>query len=240
MATDKKSFLLYCDLIHTVEHLTDEEAGQLLKHILSYVNDEQPVTDVSAVKIAFEPVRQALKRDLIKYKSIREKRSKAGHESAKKRAEKSTNSTSVDSAEQGSTNSTVNESVSVMVNGNAIDTVINKEVVNFFEKSLQWFPEKTRPKTKAQVEKWLDTIDKLTRLDKYTFTEIAFIIKWARQDDFWSTNFLSILKLRKTNKEGVKYIDVFSEKCKPKAGIKNVQQKGDDMESWFGTKSDKT
>ncbi len=27
MATDKKSFLLYCDLIHTVEQLTDEQAG---------------------------------------------------------------------------------------------------------------------------------------------------------------------------------------------------------------------
>ncbi len=45
MATDKKSFLLYCDLIHTVEQLTDEQAGDLFKHILRYVNDQEPQTE---------------------------------------------------------------------------------------------------------------------------------------------------------------------------------------------------
>ena len=30
MAEGKKSFLLYCDLIHKIEHLTTEEKGQLL------------------------------------------------------------------------------------------------------------------------------------------------------------------------------------------------------------------
>jgi len=30
MAEGKKSFLLYCDLIHTVKHLTDEKAGELI------------------------------------------------------------------------------------------------------------------------------------------------------------------------------------------------------------------
>jgi len=70
MATDKKSFLLYCDLIHTVNELPDDKAGELFKHILSYVNDENPVTDDLLIRISFEPIKQQLKRDLKKYESI--------------------------------------------------------------------------------------------------------------------------------------------------------------------------
>ena len=45
MAENKKSFLLYCDIIHTIQQLSDEQAGNLFKHILQYVNDENPSTD---------------------------------------------------------------------------------------------------------------------------------------------------------------------------------------------------
>jgi hypothetical protein len=70
MAENKKSFLLYVDLIHTLKQLPDDKAGQLFKHILSYVNDENPVTDDMILNIAFEPIKQQLKRDLKKYESI--------------------------------------------------------------------------------------------------------------------------------------------------------------------------
>jgi hypothetical protein len=40
MAENKKSFILYADLIHTVKKLTDIEAGQLFKAILCFVNEE--------------------------------------------------------------------------------------------------------------------------------------------------------------------------------------------------------
>ena len=81
MATEKNSFLLYCDTIHTIEKLSDVDAGQLLKHILRYVNDKEPVTDNPLVEIAFEPIKQSLKRDLVKYENIRSRNS----ENAKKR-----------------------------------------------------------------------------------------------------------------------------------------------------------
>ena len=67
MATDKKGFILYAVLIHTVKQLPDDKAGLLLKHILSYVNDENPVTDDIIINISFEPIKQQLKRDLKKY-----------------------------------------------------------------------------------------------------------------------------------------------------------------------------
>ena len=81
MAKDKKSFLLYCDIIHTVEKLDDVQAGKLFKHLLKYVNDQDPTPENPLIEIAFEPIKQSLKRDLIKYEGIRERNS----ENAKKR-----------------------------------------------------------------------------------------------------------------------------------------------------------
>lgn len=73
MAKDKNSFLLYCDIIHTVEKLDDVQAGKLFKHLLKYVNDQDPTPENPLVEIAFEPIKQSLKRDLIKYEGIRER-----------------------------------------------------------------------------------------------------------------------------------------------------------------------
>jgi hypothetical protein len=81
MAENKKSFLLYCDLIYTIEKLTDEQAGKLLKHTLKYVNDQNPNPEDILTEIAFEPIKQSLKRDLLKYEGIRIK----NKESADKR-----------------------------------------------------------------------------------------------------------------------------------------------------------
>jgi len=69
MANGKKSVLLYCDLIHTVNPLTDEEAGKLFKHYLSYINDLNPEPIDRLTGLLFEPIKQNLKRDLVKWES---------------------------------------------------------------------------------------------------------------------------------------------------------------------------
>lgn len=78
MAEDKKSFLLYTDLIHTVNKMPSEKAGELFKHILSYVNDLNPETDDLIIQLTFEPIKQQLKRDLLKYKESIIDKSNAG------------------------------------------------------------------------------------------------------------------------------------------------------------------
>jgi hypothetical protein len=126
MAENKKSFVLYADLIHTVRHLSKEDTGELFMHILSYVNDENPITNNPIVKVTFEPVKQQLKRDLVKWSEIREKRSEAGRLSAeKKRQQTATKSTSVESVEQTATKSTVSVNVNDNVNVNDSVSVIN-------------------------------------------------------------------------------------------------------------------
>lgn len=78
MAKNKTSFVLYCDLTHTVGHLTDEQAGKLFKHILGYVNDQEPTTDDQIVNVAFASIKSQLKRDLKSWKEKKKKKSEAG------------------------------------------------------------------------------------------------------------------------------------------------------------------
>jgi hypothetical protein len=84
--------------------------------------------------------------------------------------------------------------------------------VKSYDHFVALFPKKMQPKTEAQKNKWLDCLDKLERLDGYSLQVVYFISKKARSDQFWETNFLSVLKLRQTNKQGVKYVDVFKER----------------------------
>jgi len=159
MADNKKSFVLYCDIIKTVEILPNETAGELFKHLLSYVNDEEPQTDNMLVKLAFEPIKQQLKRDLEKWEEIKVKRSEAGKRSAAKRnknQQKQQVLTSVKSVEQTLTNPTVNDNVNVTVNVN----------VNDIEYIYSLYPYKCpvknrslgkTAKNKKQIEKHLKT-----------------------------------------------------------------------------------
>lgn len=119
MATDKKSFLLYCDIIHTIDQLTDEQAGHLFKHILQYVNDKDPETDNVITKIAFEPIKQSLKRDLQKYEDIRKRNS----ENARKRWD----ATAYDRIPEHTKNAD-SVSVSVSVSGSGSGSVRDKNV----------------------------------------------------------------------------------------------------------------
>lgn len=78
MAKDKKSFLLYTDQQSIFKLLPDELAGKLIKHIFAYVNDENPDTPDLMLQLAFEPIKQQLKRDLKLYEDVCKKRSESG------------------------------------------------------------------------------------------------------------------------------------------------------------------
>jgi len=87
MAENKKSFVLYADLIHTVKKMPNEKAGELLKVILSYVNDENPVIDDMVVDLVFEPIKRQMKRDLDKWEDKLSKYSESGREGGLKSGE---------------------------------------------------------------------------------------------------------------------------------------------------------
>jgi len=120
MAENKKSFVLYADLLHTVMQLPNDKAGLLFKHILSYVNDLEPVTEDIIVKIAFEPIKQQLKRDLKKYEKKKKQWSEAGKKSAEVRKNK--RQQTLTNVKNVATDLTVNVNDNVNVNvSNIID-----------------------------------------------------------------------------------------------------------------------
>lgn len=78
MAEEKKSFLMYCDLMFTADKLSDENAGKLLKHLLRYVNDLNPEPENDLIDIVFEPIKRQLKRDLSDWDEKKVERSLSG------------------------------------------------------------------------------------------------------------------------------------------------------------------
>ena len=147
MAKDKKSFILYSDAIYTVEKLSDTDAGQLLKHLLRYVNDQNPTTENPLVEIAFEPIKQQLKRDLVKFEDVKVKRSEAGKAGANKRWQDIANA-----------NKGIQSIANIAVNDNDNDNVISKDIYrSFAHLSI----------TNSDVEKLLD---------KYSINEIDEVL----------------------------------------------------------------
>ncbi len=143
MAENKTSFVLYSDQRTLINLLSNEQAGILLKHIFAYVNDENPICEDQLITIAFEPIKQQFKRDLVKWERTKEGRSAAGKASAEARRinKIQQTSTNVNKAQQTSTNPTVNDNVNVNVNVNVIKDILSVRKVNFSE-SLKPFLEK--------------------------------------------------------------------------------------------------
>ncbi len=165
MAENKKSFVLYTDSKGLIDQLPDEIAGRLFKHIFAYVNDENPISDELILNIAFEPIKNQLKRDLVKWSNQTDQRRQAGLKSAeiRKRNATSVNERSISSTDN--VNVSVNDNVSDNVNDSVI--LLKKETKSIFsfERSLLDYGF-----DRQLVTDWL----KVRKTKKATNTETAF------------------------------------------------------------------
>jgi hypothetical protein len=93
-------------------------------------------------------------------------------------------------------------------------TIFSPIVEDVFYFCLDYFPENLHPKTQKEIDSWKTTIKQLHEIDGHDYDTIRHLIQKTREHDFWSKNFLSVNKLRKNDKNGVKYFDVFFEKFK--------------------------
>ncbi len=138
MAENKKSFVLYTDIIHVFANLTDDEAGKLVKHLLMYVNDLNPQTDNRIIQIAFEPIKLQLKRDLKHWESVIDKRKGAGKLGGLAKASKTKQSLA-----NLAVNVNVNDTVTVNVNNINIPfdsfwNLYNKKVGDKKKSEIKW------------------------------------------------------------------------------------------------------
>lgn len=139
MAESKKSFIAYSDWHGMFKALPDDIAGKLIKHIFSYVNDENPLSEDFIINALFEQIKSTLKRDLVKWDKERSQRSEAGKKSAELRATKSNERSTVVNEIQR--NPTVSVSVSVSDNetekgilGSNEPTLVINEIPKSFKK----------------------------------------------------------------------------------------------------------
>tara|TARA_R110002096_G_scaffold344623_1_gene537463 strand:- start:880 stop:1524 length:645 start_codon:yes stop_codon:yes gene_type:complete len=201
MAENKKSFVLYADLINNIDHLSNEEKGILFNHLLEYVNDMNPVLTDRVVLSAWKFIQSQLKRDLVKFEEVKEVRSKAGKESARVRAlnkdkESLTNPTRVESVQQDSTNPTVNVNENVNVNDNVINSTKLLSVFNsILGKKTRVVPDKANKQLKAALKAGYskdDIVTAITNASKdphhvdsnYKYLTLEFITRPDKLDRF--------------------------------------------------------
>ncbi len=180
MAKDKKGFILYCDLIHTVNKLTHEQAGRLFKHVLAYVNDKNPQTDDVIIDLCFEPIKQSLKRDLKKYENIREKKSAAGKKGAAKRWQKmASDNTSHKPMAKMAVNVSVSDSDIIYISEGHLSMTVKEykklqeeysdEQINEILESIFNYKQNTKYKSLYLTAKnWLKRLPKVEGEDKLT------------------------------------------------------------------------
>lgn len=120
----------------------------------------------------------------------------------------------------------------IIYNDNNIKSNITQteKMQNAFPHFVKLFDKRYQPKTDAQIESWQIVLDRCVRIDKYSLDEVYLAVKNARESDFWKNNFLTLLKLRNHDKNGIMYIHRFIENNrkynKPKCyyKIKGIQE----------------
>ena len=205
MAQDKNSFLLYCDIIATVDKLSDEQAGKLFKHLLNYVNDNDPILNDLLLEIAFEPIKQSLKRDLIKYenrrKTAQENGLKGGRPKNPAKPSKTQKTQSVISKPRKAVSVSVSVSDSVIKKEPSCprnysdDDYIMSEFI--FDRVKAIYPNAKQP----NLDKWANTIRLIREYDKLSHKQIQTVFIWANNNSFWQANIRSPEKLREKYEE---------------------------------------
>lgn len=179
MAENKKSIIVYADWIHVFKELDDEEAGQLIKHFFSYVNDEDPIAPSKLIKIAFEPIKQTLKRDLENWTNFRQKQSENGSKGGRPKNPPLLEENPKNPSLLEKTQKSLSVSVSVSDNVNNIDErklkfadtlkpfldTYGKDMLNDFY--YYWTePNKSKTKFRAELEKFWDLKKRLNTWDR--------------------------------------------------------------------------
>lgn len=124
---------------------------------------------------------------------------------------KNLNEENLNEEKQAQSNINNNNNISNINNVFGSSIEYSNKLLDAYNHFLRLFPSKYQPKNDMQKNKWLSCLDKLVRIDKYTLEDIYIISKYIRNNDFWGTHFLSLLKLRNKDKNGIKYIDKYNE-----------------------------
>lgn len=122
----KRSFLLYPDLIHTVRKLPPDKAGELFMLILQHVNGEDAQPSDLLLEVAFEPIRQQLTRDIERWQGYRERQAQHGKQGGRPPKNPEKGSLSEERVEKGTLFSERVERLTNNITNNITSNVTNK------------------------------------------------------------------------------------------------------------------
>lgn len=167
MAENKKTIVVYSDWEEYFTDLSDEEAGKLIKHFFKYVNDKNPELDDRILEMAFKPIKNQLKRDLVKWEETKRKRSDAGRlggkASGESRKQTEANEANASIVKQTEANEADNDICNSMLsdNVNVNDILLEKETKLNITERKKLFYESLIP--------FSETYDKTTLRDFYEY-----------------------------------------------------------------------
>jgi len=186
------------DLLSTVELMTDEEAGKLLKAIIDCV-DGKPVSLNREILFAFTPIKNQLERDCKKYDDFVEKQRLNGKKGGRPANPKNPSLPKPTQANPKNLDT---------VNDNDNDTVTDNNktpsqkykysdeddsLARYIHRAILVMAPNAKP---PNFPSWANTIRLMRESDKIPISEIRRIFDWANKDSFWSANILSPAKLR--------------------------------------------
>lgn len=179
MADNKKSFVAYCDWLESFEELSDEEAGKLAKHLFRHVNDLNPEAPDKLTKMCFIPIKQSLKRDLIKY----ENKAKTNRLNGKKGGRpKNPNKPNGYSGLKEEPKKADSDSVSVNVSDNVNDNEIKiYRKFSHLDLSVDEFNKLNEVYDKKDIDFILDSIENFKGNDKYKSLYLTSL-NWLKRD----------------------------------------------------------
>lgn len=189
MAKDKKSFVFYCDWVDTFEALPKDKGYDLLMHILSYVNDENPTSDDVIVNAVFQNIKNTLKRDLKKYENRAEKSRLNGQKGGRPKKPKkptgfSKNLTEPKKPDSDSVNVSVSDSDSVndiLLEKETKEITSKKEIAEEIVKSYHLLCPNL-PKVQKLSESRIKACNK--RLEENGKEELRQVLEMAGSSDF--------------------------------------------------------
>ena len=162
MAKDKKAFVAYCDWLESFEELTDEEAGKLIKHLLRYVNDQNPEPPDRITQMCFIPIKQSLKRDLRKYEERAERSRLNGAKGGRPKTQKTQRVISEPKKPDRDTDS---DSVTDTDTGRVIKikeqhSLLDDSLAQVFEEFIQHRKQLRKPMTKIAISRMIAKLKK--------------------------------------------------------------------------------
>lgn len=156
-----------------------------------------------------------------------------GHQKSEQQIEQQVNNKRTTSEQQVNTN---NKDNNINKDNNEDKNQHTSQVKFLVDEYFKTLNEGQQKRFEKNRDKYHDCCDKLFRIDGYSEEEIRKAINKGRYSDFWAKNFLSFDKLRKANKDGIKYIEVFLmiKERKSKSNSTDVPTKAEDYSKCIG------